>query len=47
MPSQIGAGDGKAERFIQTALREWAYAKVFIISDDRARALPLWSHLYN
>jgi len=39
--------NGKAERFIQTALREWAYARAYNTSDERAADLPLWSHLYN
>lgn len=39
--------NGKAERFIQTALREWAYARAYETSDQRAADLPLWSHLYN
>ena len=39
--------NGKAERFIQTALREWAYARVYQTSDDRAADLPVWTHLYN
>jgi len=39
--------NGKAERFIQTALREWAYARAYETSDQRAQALPLWTHLYN
>ena len=39
--------NGKAERFIQTALREWAYARAYKTSDERAATLPLWSHLYN
>ena len=39
--------NGKAERFIQTALREWAYARAYKTSDQRAADLPLWSHLYN
>ena len=39
--------NGKAERFIQTALREWAYARPYNTSDERAANLPLWSHLYN
>lgn len=30
---------GKAERFIQTALREWAYARAYDTSDQRAEAL--------
>jgi len=39
--------NGKAERFIQTALREWAYAQAYPTSDHRAAALPLWLHRYN
>lgn len=39
--------NGKAERFIQTALREWAYAKAYPTSDQRAAELPAWLHRYN
>jgi len=39
--------NGKAERFIQTALREWAYAKAYDTSDHRADDLPIWLHRYN
>ena len=39
--------NGKAERFIQTALREWAYARAYPTSDHRARQLPIWIHQYN
>ncbi|MDW9697849.1 IS481 family transposase [Sinorhizobium meliloti] len=39
--------NGKAERFIQTALREWAYAKAYTTSDRRAAELPVWLHRYN
>jgi len=39
--------NGKAERFIQTALREWAYARAYQSSDQRARHLPDWLHGYN
>jgi transposase InsO family protein len=39
--------NGKAERFIQTALREWAYALSYDHSDRRADALPDWLHRYN
>jgi transposase InsO family protein len=39
--------NGKAERFIQTALREWAYAKAYPNSDRRAAELPVWLHRYN
>ena len=39
--------NGKAERFIQTALREWAYARAYQTSDQRAAELPVWLHRYN
>lgn len=39
--------NGKAERFIQTALREWAYATAFDTSDQRRDELPRWLHRYN
>jgi transposase InsO family protein len=39
--------NGKAERFIQTALREWAYAQAYPTSDRRAAELPTWLHRYN
>lgn len=39
--------NGKAERFIQTALREWAYAQAYPNSDRRAQELPIWLHRYN
>ena len=39
--------NGKAERFIQTALREWAYAQSYDNSDRRAAHLPVWLHQYN
>ena len=39
--------NGKAERFIQTALREWAYAQAYPNSDRRAQELPVWLHRYN
>ena len=39
--------NGKAERFIQTALREWAYAQAYTTSQHRARELPCWLHRYN
>jgi transposase InsO family protein len=39
--------NGKAERFIQTALREWAYAQAYPTSDRRAEELPHWLHRYN
>ena len=39
--------NGKAERFIQTALREWAYAQAYPTSDHRTAELPIWLHRYN
>ena len=39
--------NGKAERFVQTSLREWAYAQAYPTSDHRARELPIWLHRYN
>jgi len=39
--------NGKAERFIQTSLREWAYARAYQTSDQRAAELPYWMHHYN
>jgi transposase InsO family protein len=39
--------NGKAERFIQTLMREWAYALPYRSSDTRAADLPRWLHLYN
>ena len=39
--------NGKAERFIQSALREWAYGRAYATSDDRRAALPIWNHFYN
>ena len=39
--------NGKAERFIQTALREWASAKPYRSSRQRARALPAFRLTYN
>jgi transposase InsO family protein len=39
--------NGKAERFIQTSLREWAYARAYNTSADHAAELPRWLHRYN
>ena len=39
--------NGKAERFIQSALREWAYARAYGTSAQRINALPRWIHGYN
>lgn len=39
--------NGKAERFIQTAIREWAYARLYQNSAERLRHLAPWVHQYN
>jgi transposase InsO family protein len=39
--------NGKAERFIKTALLEWAYKRLYRDSDERRRALAEWLHHYN
>jgi hypothetical protein len=39
--------NGKAERFIQTSLREWAYASPFASSQERSATLAPWLHHYN
>jgi transposase InsO family protein len=39
--------NGKAERFIQSALREWAYARAYGTSAQRINAMPRWLHGYN
>ena len=39
--------NGKAERFIQSALREWAYGRAYRNSDERQAALLIWLHFYD
>ena len=39
--------NGKAERFIQTSLREWAYARPYASSYERAMAIKPWADRYN
>jgi transposase InsO family protein len=39
--------NGKAERFIQTLLNEWAYARIYGDSDERTAALPAFLRRYN
>jgi transposase InsO family protein len=39
--------NGKAERFIQTLLREWAYGRLYRHSAERQEALPAWLRHYN
>jgi transposase InsO family protein len=39
--------NGKAERMIQTLLREWAYRFAYTSSDERSRSLRPYLHFYN
>src|SRR6266571_2037252 len=39
--------NGKAERFIQTLLNEWAYVRIYGSSVERRAALPLFLERYN
>lgn len=39
--------NGKAERFIQSALREWAYGIAYNHSSEREQMLERWRHHYN
>ncbi len=39
--------NGKAERFIKTLLREWAYFRLYRNSASRANQLPRWLRFYN
>lgn len=39
--------NGKAERFIGTLQREWAYKRLFRSNEDRLRSLPGWLDAYN
>ena len=39
--------NGKAERFIQSSIREWAYAAPFGSSAERTAAMHPWLHNYN
>jgi transposase InsO family protein len=39
--------NGKAERFIRTALEEWAYAQTYQNSEQRNTQLAIWLHQYN
>ena len=39
--------NGKAERFIQTSLREWAYARPYLSSAQRTQAVGPWTDAYN
>jgi transposase InsO family protein len=39
--------NGKAERFIQTCLREWAYGRIWLNSQERTSWLPVFLDYYN
>jgi transposase InsO family protein len=39
--------NGKAERFIQTLLNEWAYERIYGSSEERTEALPRFLERYN
>ncbi len=39
--------NGKAERFIQTALREWAYGFIYESTEQREQARKVWQNHYN
>jgi transposase InsO family protein len=39
--------NGKAERFIQTSLREWAYARPYLSSAHRNQTIRPWTDAYN
>jgi transposase InsO family protein len=39
--------NGKAERFIQSAQRDWAYSFTCQNSSERTAALDYWNHHYN
>jgi transposase InsO family protein len=39
--------NGKAERFIRTALHGWAFARLYTTNTERLAALPSWVDFYN
>ncbi|MEO7667191.1 MAG: integrase core domain-containing protein, partial [Dehalococcoidia bacterium] len=39
--------NGKAERFIQTMLREWAYSRLYQSNGERLNRLSRWLQFYN
>jgi transposase InsO family protein len=39
--------NGKAEQFIRTMLRQWAYGRIHPTSAQRRARLPAWLHYYN
>jgi hypothetical protein len=47
IPKSTPRWNGKVERFIQTLQNEWAYARLWPTSHQRARALPSFIRYYN
>ncbi|WP_370306824.1 integrase core domain-containing protein, partial [Sinimarinibacterium flocculans] len=39
--------NGKAERFVQTSMREWAYVRPYQHSAERRAQLAVWNRYYN
>ena len=46
-PAPTAQTNGKAERFIQTLLNEWAYARPYRSNAERLHQLPRWLYRYN
>jgi transposase InsO family protein len=46
-PAYTPRTNGKAERFIQTSLREWAYVRPYASSAERTQATTEWADTYN
>jgi transposase InsO family protein len=46
-PTELIPDNGKAQRFVQTSLREWANARAYGSADERTAELPRWLHSYN
>ena len=46
-PSRPPRTGGGGPLDIQTALREWAYARAYATSEQRKTHLPEWTHMYN
>lgn len=46
-PTYTPRTNSTAERFIQTAIREWACTSAYKASDQRAEYLQSWTHMYD
>jgi transposase InsO family protein len=46
-PTRRPQTNGKAEAFIKTSLREWAYVQPYLSNQERLEALPVWLHYYS